>query len=57
MSADKPQLLNLKITQFGSEEEEKLAILLEGFTKQSEVDFVMEQFNKFMSDNATQVRN
>lgn len=50
------ELLNLQITIAGSEEDGKLAILFEGFTKQSQVDFVMENFNKFMSDNATQVK-
>lgn len=50
------ELLNLQITLVGSEEEGKLAILMEGFTKKDQVDFIMEQFNKFMSDNATQVK-
>lgn len=52
----KPQLLNLTIAQFGSEAEGKLALLLDGFTTQAQVDFVMEQFNKFMRNNATEIR-
>lgn len=50
------ELLNLQITVAGSDEQGKLAILLEGFTKQEQVDFVLEQFNKFMTDNATLVK-
>lgn len=52
----KPELLNLSITIAGTEEEGRLGILLEGFTTQAQVDFVMEQLNKFMSDNATLIK-
>jgi len=51
------ELLNLQITIAGSEAEGKLAIILEGFTTKQQVDHVLEQFNKFMSDNAVQLRN
>lgn len=50
------ELLNLNISTYGSEVEGRIALVLEGFTKQSQVDFVMEQFNKFMSDNAKLVK-
>ncbi len=53
--SEKPKLLNLEITVAG-EEPGPIAILLEGFTTQAQVDFVMEQFNKFMTNNATLVK-
>jgi hypothetical protein len=51
------ELLNISISICGSEKVGKLALLLEGFTKQSQVDYVLEQLNKFMSDNAKQIKN
>lgn len=53
----KPEMLNLKITVYGSEEEGKFAILMDGFSTQTQVDHVIEQFNKFMTDNSKQMRN
>ena len=47
---DKQELLHLSITQYGAESEGKLALLLDGFTTQAQVDHVIEQFNKFMKD-------
>lgn len=51
MTEQKIEMLNLQITVYG--EEGKLAILIDGFTKQSHVDHVIKQLNKFMTDNAT----
>lgn len=53
---DKQELLHLSITQYGAESEGKLALLLDGFTTQAQVDHVIEQFNKFMKDSAKEIK-
>lgn len=54
--SDKPELLHLNITQYGSDAEGKIALLIDGFSKQEQVDFVLAQFNKFMADVASEVK-
>lgn len=55
MFKKKVELLHLSITQYGSEKEGKLALLIDGFTNQAQVDHVIAQFNKFMKDTALEV--
>lgn len=54
--SEAPELLHLQIIQYGDEKEGQMALLLEGFTTQEQIDFVMEQFKKFMADVAVEVK-
>lgn len=51
---EKHELLHLEIKQYGNGEG-KIALVIDGFTKQEHVDFVLAQFRKFMADAALEI--